>query len=120
MNLRRRSATTNCCPKPLLARQKVLAGLSVQVYRTNVPITEGNIGQAEDEFRDLGRELFRQADGRMTSAPTRVTVGGLPGVRFEGTLVNLDGIRVVAWITVAFDGRTEYFWDCEFTPEQTR
>ena len=27
--------------------QKVLSALSVQVYRTNVPITEGNIGSGE-------------------------------------------------------------------------
>ena len=38
--------------------------------------------------------------GRMISLRwPEVTVGGLPGLRLEGALVNLDGIRVVAWIT---------------------
>jgi hypothetical protein len=91
--------------------------LSVQVYRINLSITGENIDELSGSLADEIGELLRQADGRVTSGPTRVTVGGLPGLRFEGSLVNAKGIPVQAWLTLAFDGRTEYVLDCEFTPE---
>jgi hypothetical protein len=46
-----------------------------------------------------------------------VTVGGLPGRSFEGSLVSSNGVHVQARLTFAFDGRTEYLLNCEFTPE---
>jgi hypothetical protein len=92
--------------------------LLVQVYRLKLAVTEGNFDEASDEFATLIGEALRQADGDLTSGPTRVTVGGLPGLSFEGSLVNADGVHVRAWATVAFDGRTEYVLECEFTPER--
>jgi hypothetical protein len=42
----------------------------------------------------------------------------LPGLAFEGTLVNSDGVPVEARLTLAFDAGTEYVLDCEYTPER--
>ena len=32
--------------------------------------------------------------------------------------MNSDGVPVQTWLTYAFDGRTQYVLDCEFTPER--
>jgi hypothetical protein len=87
------------------------------VYRLNLAVTEGNFDEVSDEFTKTVGEVLRQADGDVTSGPTRVTVGGLPGLSFEGSLVNSQGVPVQTWLTFAFDERTEYLLNCEFTPE---
>jgi hypothetical protein len=92
--------------------------LDVLVYRLNLAVTERNFDEVSYEFARVVGEVLRQADGDVTSGPTRVTVGGLPGLSFEGSLVNVNGVPVQAWLTFAFDGRTEYLLDCEFTPER--
>lgn len=92
-------------------------GLTVQVFRVNLSITEGNIDELSGDIAEFIGELFRQGDGRVTSGPTPVTLGGLPGRAFEGSFINKGGTRVQTRLTLAFDGRTEYFLSCEFTPE---
>jgi hypothetical protein len=46
------------------------------VYRLNLAVTEGNFDEVSDEFTKTVGEVLRQADGDVTSGPTRVTVGG--------------------------------------------
>jgi hypothetical protein len=91
--------------------------MEIEVYRLNLSVTEDNLDELSGEIARVAEELFRQADGEIASGPTRVTVGGLPGFSFEGSAVDSLGVRVQAWLTFAFDRRTEYFVDCEFTPE---
>jgi hypothetical protein len=92
--------------------------MNVLVFPLNLAVTEANLDEVSDEFARLVGEALRQADGEVTSGPTRVTVGGLPGLSFDGSLVNSNGVHVQTWSTFGFDGRTEYFLNCEFRPER--
>lgn len=49
--------------------------------------------------------------------PTSVTIDGLPGLSWEGSLVNVDGVTVQSRFTSLWDGSTEYWMNCQFTPE---
>jgi hypothetical protein len=82
-----------------------------------LPITESNIDEVSAQFAGEVDQLFRQAQGRLTKGPTRLTVGGLPALRLEGSAVAPGGVRVRSQVTVVFDGRTQYFLSCQFTPE---
>lgn len=92
--------------------------LLLNVSRVGLSITESNIDSVSDQFAGEVEEMFRQSQGRLTKAPTRLTAGGLPALRFEGSGVTPEGVRVRTLVTVVFDGRTQYFLSCQYTPER--
>jgi hypothetical protein len=61
---------------------------------------------------------FQQGEGQLTAGPTRVPVGGLPALRFEGTSVTLAGVSVRSRLTLLYDGRNQYAVNCQFTPDR--
>lgn len=90
--------------------------LSVVVANGPVSITETNIDDYEPEFLALVSETFAQQGGEVTGGPRQVSVDGLPGVEFEGWVLNVEGIRVDSRLTVAFDGTKQYSMNCQFRP----
>jgi hypothetical protein len=91
--------------------------LIVDVYRTRVAVTEENIDELSDQFAAEIDELVPQARGRITKGPGRVTIDGLPGLRFEASGLDPEGVRVQSRLLFVFDGGTEYALNCQFTPE---
>jgi hypothetical protein len=91
--------------------------LAVLLYRVPVSITEANIDEYADDVFEQAREIYEGLDGELTARPTPVTMDGLPGFRYEGSLVNVDGVPVQARVTDVFDEMTEYYLYCQFTPE---
>jgi hypothetical protein len=87
------------------------------LYSNPASITEGNIDGYADDVSEAAKETYEELDGELTAAPTPMTLDGLPGFRYEGSLVNVDGVRVQARVIRAFDGLTEYYLYCQFTPE---
>jgi hypothetical protein len=89
----------------------------VSTYRVTVNITEGNVddyvAQAVSEIGDA----IREGGGRLTEEPTRISLGDLPGVRLGASGTNPDGVAVINTIVVAFRGTTEYFVNCQHTPD---
>jgi PsbP len=91
--------------------------LGLDVGRVGVSITEANVDEISDQFAAELDQTFRQAQGGITKGPTRLTVGGLPALRFEGSSLNPDDVRVRSQVTAVFNGVTQYFLNCQFTPE---
>jgi hypothetical protein len=89
----------------------------VQVGPASPSITEDNIDQLKDEITRVVESLFQQAEGQLTAGPTRVTVGGLPALRFEGTGIASGGVSVRSRLTLIYDGRNQYAVNCQFTPD---
>jgi hypothetical protein len=94
------------------------SGLTVTVYDLQIPVTTSNIDAIAPEVSAVNDQIFRQAGGRVTEAPTRVTVAGHPGFSAKGLAVTPQGVRVQSQITMLFDGKTEYFLNCQLTPDQ--
>jgi hypothetical protein len=92
--------------------------VNVEVYRLDVAITEENIDEATDELADVIAQTFEQAGGGVTAGPTRTTVDGLPALRFEASALTPDDERVQSRGTLVFDGSTEYYVNCQFTPDR--
>jgi hypothetical protein len=91
-------------------------GLTVEVYRLRFGVTEDNIESVEGEVAAVTEEIFRQAGGRVTDGPTRVTIAGHPGYSATGTGMTPQGARVESRVNLLFDGETEYFLNCQYTP----
>lgn len=91
-------------------------GLTVEVYRLRFGVTEDNIDSVEGEVAAVTEEIFRQAGGRVTDGPTRVTIAGHPGYSATGTGMTPQGARVESRVNLLFDGATEYFLNCQYTP----
>jgi hypothetical protein len=91
--------------------------LTVAVYELPSPVTESNIDQTSDATAEQLQQGFQQSDGRITAGPTQATIGGLPAFRIEGSLMSTAGRPIQSPLIFMFDGRTEYFLNCQFTRE---
>lgn len=90
--------------------------VSVAAYPISVPITRKNIEEQKGPLKRQLVALFEQAGGSMKSGPEDTEMGGLPAIRFEGTLRSSNGTPVTSRLILAFDGLTEYFVNCQFEP----
>lgn len=89
----------------------------VETFRLFTTVDEANLDQARQELEGLIGELLREAEGELLSGPTRVTMGGLPGFRYEITAHDLQGQLVQSRLVYVFGGATEYSLNCQHTPE---
>jgi hypothetical protein len=93
-------------------------GLTVTVYRLQVVVTEENVDSLRAEVAAVTEQIFREAGGRVTAGPNRVTIAGHPGFSAKGTGMTPAGNRVESQVTLIFDGKSEYFLNCQFTADQ--
>lgn len=88
-------------------------------YEVNIEVGEENISDLEREIGQTIEELTQQAGGSVDDGPSEVTMGGLPGFRFELSGVEAEGGTVDSSIVLVFDGTKEYFLNCQFTDEHS-
>ena len=84
--------------------------------RQDALVTEANIDVLSDVYAEQVDQQARQLKGQVTSGPSRMTVGGLPALSFEVSAVNQSGTRTQSQLLLIFDGRTQYFLNCQYTP----
>jgi uncharacterized RDD family membrane protein YckC len=85
--------------------------IMVTAYRVNRVVTAQNLNAAA-----LSAESsLRQGGLHLRGAPTEMTMGRLPGVRFHVT-GTVDGTHFVSIMVFAFNRTTEYFVGCQYTP----
>lgn len=94
--------------------------LGVLRAESPVPITDANVDDYTLEFAAAALDLFAGNGGEMLQGPVRVTAGGLPGLRFEGWLNNVDDVRVESRVIWLFEKKTQYFMNCQYTPEHAK
>jgi hypothetical protein len=84
----------------------------------DIEVTDENIDEYSDDLAAEIDELFRQAQGGLTSKlAVHDTVAGLPALRLEASAVNVDGVQTKSHLVLVYDGATEYFFNCQYTPE---
>ena len=71
--------------------------------------------EAETTFAAV--QLFFENQGALNAGPIPITIGGLPGFRYEGQLLNVEGVPVQSRLAWVFDDKTQYFLNCQYTPE---
>ena len=87
--------------------------VAIASYKTNVSITKKNLGRYKTSIQVAILRLAMQSGGAVLSGPKRVTMGGLPGYRFQVT-ATVDGNTIVeSRLVLVFRGKTEYFLNCQ-------
>jgi uncharacterized RDD family membrane protein YckC len=88
----------------------------LQAYRLNQPIDRSNIAQWQEEVSAVAKQLAETLSGTVADGPRRIEMGGLPGFsiriegRYGGQPLTLEGV-------VLARGTTQYFLECQFTPD---
>jgi hypothetical protein len=95
-----------------------VAELGIVIDGKDVAITEENI----DEHKGLlvsGVEAAIAFGGGKLSEPKRVSLGGLPGYRYEATdVTDLEGGKVDSDVIDVFKGTSRYTVVCAYTPDR--
>lgn len=87
--------------------------VAVAAYRTNVSITKKNLPRYKQAIQLLVTQLVTRANGKVLSGPVRLTMGGMPGYRFEATAALTDGTLTESRLVLVFRKKTEYFLNCQ-------
>jgi hypothetical protein len=86
--------------------------IAVAAYRIPVAITKKNLPRYRQAIQLTVQQLAQRANGQVLSGPTRVTMGGMPGYRFEVTMPAGD-TALDSRLTMVFKKKTEYFVNCQ-------
>lgn len=92
-------------------------GIVIAAYALPGPVTAGNLASVAPIFKTGIRRLAAQACGALQAGPQRISVGGLPALKFRTSGLSYNGTRVESTLIYTFDGRTEYAINCQQTPE---
>jgi hypothetical protein len=88
--------------------------VGVSAFELGVSITEANLQARSESIRSQLDNLFAQAGGSLDGGPTPQEMGGLPGLSFTGTAKNPNGRTVHSRLILAFEGKTEFFVNCQY------
>ena len=87
--------------------------VAVAAYKTSISVTKKNLPRYKASISYWILRLATQAGGTVLQGPQRVSMGGMPGYRYEIT-ANIDnGTMVESRIVLVFKGRSEYFLNCQ-------
>lgn len=89
---------------------------AVQAYRLRQPITAETLDAVKPEATSTVAGLFQQVGGTLRAGPEEITVADMPGLRYRGEYT-AAGTPVVSTMVLAFDGTTQYFFNCQYTGE---
>jgi hypothetical protein len=87
--------------------------IGVASYRVQVSITKKNLPRYKQAIALTIQQLALRANSQLLSGPTRVTMGGMPGYRFEVTVPRADGSALDSRLMMVFKKKTEYFVNCQ-------
>jgi hypothetical protein len=85
----------------------------VTAYSTHVAITRANADRYASAVSSAVSRAFESAGGTVSSGPTSMTMGGLPGYGFETSLPVKDGGTLESRLALVWKGKTEYYVNCQ-------
>jgi len=88
----------------------------VQTYRTLVAINSGDLDLAKQQTESLLRGMSGQGV-QILEGPAPTAVGGFPGFAYRVSALTPQGTHVDSRVVFAFSGTTEYFLNCQSTPQ---
>jgi hypothetical protein len=91
-------------------------GVGVGVIRYPMVVNESNIDELRERIIAETQASCEAVGGRLTTEPTRVTLGGMPGFRFEASF-QMGDVDVRSRVTLAYHDSTQYGVNAQFTLE---
>jgi len=87
--------------------------VTLAAFHLSVSLTKKDIARYKNSIALSISRLAAQAHGQLLSGPIRVSMGRLPGYRFELTVQLSDGTMLQNRVVVVFRKKTEYFLNCQ-------
>jgi hypothetical protein len=87
--------------------------VSISAYRITVSITKKTLPRYKSLIQQTVMQLVTRGGGSMLAPGTRVTLGGLPGYRFEIAVPTAAGATLQSRIIFVFKKKVEYFFNCQ-------
>lgn len=91
--------------------------VNITAYQLNIEVTEENLDSIEAELDDVIQGVVDQAGGEITSGPTAEEISGFPAYTYTWEGVEVEGEPKDSSAYFIFSGDTEYFFNCQFSPE---
>jgi hypothetical protein len=99
------------------APDRVTDLVAVAAYRLPVSITKKNLPKYKQLIQMTIAQLATKAGGQVTTAAVRVTMGKLPGYRFEVAVPTQAGTTLSSRIVLVFKKKIEYFVNCQYVQD---
>ncbi len=87
-------------------------------YNLSVDVTPENIAQIQGEVEQTLEKLAGQAGGKTTGPVTVEATAGYPGFKQTLTVKNPAGKEVDSTVWLFFNGKTQYFLNCQYVTAQ--
>ena len=87
----------------------------VESYRLNKAVGPGDLGAVTRDLRHVIQSWLDQDGGAILRGPRRITLSGMPGVKFLIGSYLRDRTPFQSILTFAFTGTTEYLINCQTT-----
>jgi hypothetical protein len=91
--------------------------VAVAAYRLPISITKKNLPKYKRLIQMTIVQLAAKAGGHMTTPAARVTMGKLPGYRFEVAVPTQAGTTLSSRIVLVFKKKIEYFVNCQYVQD---
>lgn len=90
----------------------------VERYRVAISITDETFDRHRDALIQEWTQAVEHGGASVVGPVETIELDGLPGLRFGAAGVSGDGRPALSTMVLAFDGRTEYFVNCQRTEER--
>lgn len=85
-------------------------------YTVNVEVTKENVDSLKSQVETTMTDLAKQANGSVTSPVTVQETAGFPGFTAQIAVKTQSGQPVESTVWLFFNGKTEYFLNCQYGP----
>jgi len=93
--------------------------ISVRGYDLGGKVTEENIDDLESDITSQIAALVEETGGSLEGNAERSTIDGLPALTYRATgITTVADETVDSTLVLIFDGKTEYFIDCQATEDR--
>jgi len=91
--------------------------VNITAYGLNIEVTEDNVETIEGELDRVIQGVVSEAGGEIADGPTKTTIAGFPAYTYEWQGVEVDGDEKDSNAYFLFAGKTEYFFNCQFSDD---
>lgn len=90
---------------------------TVSEYTVNLDVTSENVAALKSQIETTIADLASQAGGSVTTPVSVESTAGFPGYTAKVAVKTPDGTAVDSTLWMFFNGKTEYFLNCQAVPE---
>lgn len=89
-------------------------------FRTSAPVTDKNLAASANGVTASVARVAQRSGGALLAGPTRASMGNMPGYGFRISAITVHGRKSASRLVIVWNGKTEYFLNCQHLVTGTR